>query len=145
SSDHIRRGGLTPKGETDGSGRASSRASATLGPMTLKNALHRALRLLGFDVVRFDGRKFYERKRAELIQALGVDMVIDVGAHAGQYITELRANGFDGRIVAFEPQRGPFEELVRLAARDPKLTARRFALGAEDKEGSMHVSATSCS
>ncbi|MEP6872486.1 MAG: FkbM family methyltransferase, partial [Anaerolineaceae bacterium] len=70
---------------------------------------------------------------------------IDVGANVGQYVREIRANGFCGRIIAFEPLRGPFEEITELAERDSKLTVHRLALGSERAEAIIHVAANSWS
>ena len=108
--------------------------------MTIKSGLHGVIRRFGFDVVRFDGRKFPERKRAELMQRLAIDLVIDVGADSGGYVDALRTNGFDGRIVAFEPLSGPFERLRALSERDSGVTVHRCALGAEAGDATLHVS-----
>src|SRR3989442_13227159 len=107
--------------------------------MTIKSGLHEGIRRFGFDVVRFDGRKFPERRRAELMQRLAIDLVIDVGADSGGYIDALRKSGFDGRIVAFEPLSGPFEQLRALSKRDSRLTVHRCALGAESGDAKLHV------
>lgn len=118
---------------------------ATLKRMALKNRLHRAAQRCGFDIVRFNGHWFPQRKRAELMQRLSIDLVIDVGAHSGEYIREVYANGFDGRIVAFEPLQEQFTRLLELAKGNSKLAVHHVALGAQDGDGRMHVSGTSYS
>jgi FkbM family methyltransferase len=113
--------------------------------MPLKSQIHEVLQRFGFDLVRFDGRKFPERKRAELMNELGTNLVIDVGANIGQYIGEIRRNGFSGRIIAFEPLRGAFEQVANLAEGDPKLTVHRLALGEKEVDAPINVAANSWS
>ena len=74
-----------------------------------------------------------------LLEMYGVNCVIDVGAHAGQYGQRLRAGGYTGRIVSFEPTPEGFAQLERAAARDPRWRVHRFALGREDGTTTMHV------
>ena len=67
-----------------------------------------------------------------LFQMYGVNCVIDVGAHEGEYAKRLRAGGYDGRIVSFEPVPRAFEELAREAEDDPEWAVHQLALGRED-------------
>jgi FkbM family methyltransferase len=76
---------------------------------------------------------------------LGVDLVIDVGANTGQYIREIRANGFAGQIVAFEPLHQAFHQLHQASSQDPHLKVHQCALGSEDGDVVIHVSANSYS
>ncbi len=62
----------------------------------------------------------------------GINVVLDVGANTGQYGTALRALGFRGRIVSFEPQQAPFSQLAALAARDGNWQAVNLGLGDAD-------------
>ena len=69
----------------------------------------------------------------------GVNCVIDVGAHEGQYAQGLRAGGYKGRIVSFEPTPDAFAVLERKAADDKRWAVHRLALGREDGSTTMNV------
>lgn len=67
-----------------------------------------------------------------------VDTVIDVGANTGQTAAELRAFGFAGNIISYEPIKQCHEELMVKSASDPKWSiAERCALG--DEEGTIEL------
>ena len=74
-----------------------------------------------------------------LLDMYGVNCVIDVGAHAGQYGERLRAGGYKGRIVSFEPTPDPFAELERVARADSRWVVHQVALGREDGTTTMNV------
>jgi FkbM family methyltransferase len=57
--------------------------------------------------------------------------VLDVGASGGQFGHTLRAAGFTGRIVSFEPLAEPFRVLSEAAAADARWEVHRVALGDE--------------
>lgn len=111
--------------------------------LALGSRLHDVLRRVGFDLVRFNGARFPERRRADLMHKLAIEHVIDVGANIGQYIDELRANGYQGQIVAFEPLSGAFQALTEKTRQDPRLTVYPFAIGATEAEAVFHVAENS--
>jgi FkbM family methyltransferase len=100
---------------------------------------HRALRALG---VRVDRYTPHLARRA-LIDAERVDVVIDVGANTGQYAEQLRAHGYRGRIVSFEPLSAAFSVLAEAAASADGWVCRRLALGAVDGHVPINVAANS--
>jgi FkbM family methyltransferase len=79
------------------------------------------------------------RPRARLFASLGVTTVLDVGANRGQYARALRAAGYEGRIVSFEPVAEPLRELRAHAAGDPLWEVYPFALADTDDDAVIHV------
>ena len=93
-------------------------------------------------------KKFKKLKRetaasrfVAILEQNRIDTVIDVGANTGQTAEELRAFGFAGNIISYEPIRECHEELVAKSASDPNWTiAARCALGDKDGTIELHVS-----
>ncbi len=76
----------------------------------------------------------------------GVEVVLDVGANAGQFAQGLRRSGYQGRIVSFEPLSEAHAALSRAAADDPLWdVATRCAVGAAEGQAEINVSANSYS
>jgi FkbM family methyltransferase len=78
-------------------------------------------------------------QRTRLLNDAGIRLVLDVGAHQGQWATRVRRGGFSGRIASFEPLPGPFGRLAKLSARDAQWDAYQLALGAVDATAKMFV------
>jgi FkbM family methyltransferase len=78
-------------------------------------------------------------RRARLLAAYDLDLVIDVGANRGQYAAALRDAGYRGRIASFEPLAEPHAALVEAAASDRGWEAWRLALGAERGAAGVNV------
>lgn len=101
---------------------------------------YRLAEALGYDVVR--ARRNLQppirRHIAQVLAAHDVNCVIDTGANVGQYSRDLRQAGYRGRIVSFEPQEGPYAELVAAAAADEDWSTHRLALGREDGEAVLY-------
>ncbi|WP_139977394.1 FkbM family methyltransferase [Nocardioides litoris] len=76
---------------------------------------------------------------AWLLDALEVDLVLDVGANQGQFGRALRDLGYAGRVVSFEPAAGPRAALEDAAAADPAWDVRPWALGSADAEAELHA------
>ena len=97
-------------------------------------------------------RKFYKRlgilhvgrrrvrDLTDFIENRQIDLVIDVGANVGQFGELLRAEGYRGKIVSFEPTLEVFRELARKASADGLWEAYRCGLGATSGTATLHAS-----
>jgi FkbM family methyltransferase len=83
----------------------------------------------------------FDEKLIALLDYHRIDTVFDIGANIGQYAQRIRAAGFRGRIVSFEPLAANHETLTGLAASDPQWEiAPRMAVGAQDGITQINVS-----
>ena len=108
-----------------------------------KIAARHALRRAGFDLVRSLPPDDLLRRRIALLRRHGINVLFDVGANAGQYAATMRALGYEGRIVSFEPSSEAFPILADAARRDPTWTVVRSALGQAEQTVTLYVSANS--
>lgn len=74
-----------------------------------------------------------------------ISVVLDVGANAGQFGRYLRAMGYRGRLVSFEPLSHAFHKLHANTATIKQWRAVQLALGDIDETRSIHVSGNSYS
>ena len=73
-------------------------------------------------------------KRIEVLRRLGIKVVIDVGANKGQWAEEVLKDGFQGKVISFEPCPEAYAELARKVQRNrPTCLALAMGLGAEDR------------
>jgi len=93
-------------------------------------------RRAGIEISRY--RPFAARRVRHLLE-VGVTTVIDVGANVGDYGMGLRAFGYNGRILSFEPLTAAFARLAQRAAADDRWECHNVALGASDGEATIHV------
>ena len=83
----------------------------------------------------------WEQRRQRLFETLGTDLVLDVGANAGQYGVEIRRGGYTGRIVSFEPASETFARLSEATQADPLWSARQLALGSSPGTATLNLAA----
>jgi FkbM family methyltransferase len=108
---------------------------------SLKQVVVASARAVGIDVVRLGSVRHAVGRRAQLMRALGVDLVIDVGANRGQFGQEIRKARYMGRIISIEPLAESFRQLERLSSRDDLWTVIHSAVGARSGPATMHVAA----
>lgn len=101
------------------------------------------MRRLGLDVARYSPGRDPRERRTRLLDDRGVSLVLDVGANVGQYAHELRAGGYTGRIVSFEPLKEAYAQLRKEAARDAAWEVENTALGEAEGEVVLNVASNS--
>ena len=109
--------------------------------MSLRQKLREWLRGRGYDIHRYALELDPAERRRRMLNAAGIDWVLDVGANEGQYASELRRMGYRGRIVSFEPIQEVGVRLRANMAGDEGWEFRALALGAEDGTAPIQVGA----
>jgi FkbM family methyltransferase len=90
----------------------------------------------GFDIVR----RF---RLADILFTKNIDVVVDVGANEGQFGTQIRRLGYQGKIISFEPSQTSFRRLQQRTAEDRNWRAFCVGLGAKREERDLNVAAES--
>jgi hypothetical protein len=67
----------------------------------IKKTTKLLLHTLGFDLKRFtpDNNPFLQLRKG--IETFNIDLVLDIGANTGQFVSELRLIGYKNRVVSF--------------------------------------------
>ena len=103
--------------------------------------LRRLIRRAGFDVAPFPGTALHWTRIIALLDRYDIDCLFDIGANTGQYARAVRANGYKGRIVSFEPLTDVQQALRDRAVSDPLWTvAPQTAVGALTGKVEINVS-----
>jgi FkbM family methyltransferase len=93
---------------------------------------------LGIDITRYRPATTEVGRLSTMLAHHNVDLVFDVGANTGQFAIALRASGFSGIIVSFEPLSAAHAALSKASAKDESwLVAPRIAIG--DRAGSVDI------
>lgn len=109
--------------------------------MTLRHTIFRAAgrAVAPLDVELSRRSRTTPARRIAFCAQAGIDLALDVGAATGLYGTALRAHGYRGRIISFEPLPDSYAGLRRRIAEDPTWSARQLALGDAATTSTLHV------
>ncbi len=114
--------------------------------MSLMHELRILARKAGIEVARYNPAHSQAARLAQMLVHHEINIVLDVGANDGGYGRELRAGGYKGDILSFEPLEEPYRKLCNLAASDPHWQiVPRMALGSENGEIEINVAGNSTS
>lgn len=112
----------------------------------MRDQIRNFLRKAGFELYRYSVQTSAGAQLRRLIEHCHIDLVLDVGANAGHYAAELRAHGYTGQIVSFEPLASAHALLKIAAHGDPGWhVPPRMAIGDSDGEIKIHVAGNSLS
>jgi FkbM family methyltransferase len=105
----------------------------------LKQTLRKAAYTLGLHVGKFPAVDTLQGHLKYFFQRAGINCVLDVGAHQGEFAGSLHEIGYKGRLVSFEPVSVNYEILARKARAERDWIAHHCALGAEDGEQEINI------
>lgn len=108
--------------------------------------VRKLVRRTGFDITRYPlpfGSADRSGTYASRISELGANVVLDIGANEGQFAQHLRAAGWPGRIISYEPLSSAFAKLAKDAATDPQWQVFNIALGATKARAPIHIAGNS--
>jgi FkbM family methyltransferase len=108
--------------------------------------LRKLVRRTGYDVIQYKASSSRDRRLGLVLQHRKIDLILDVGANLGQFAQQVRALGYTGRIVSFEPQREAHAQLVAAAKSQPNWQiAERCAIGAAPGSLTLNLAGNSVS
>ena len=103
----------------------------------MKDFIRSIIRKFGYDINYFG--------RFKILKHLAIDLVLDVGANQGQYGKSLRRGGYRGNIISFEPLNSAFSQLKLCSKSDSLWQINNYALGNDNTNSIINISANSYS
>jgi FkbM family methyltransferase len=110
----------------------------------MKAFLKKIANYFGYDIMHLPTDPLV-RQQMDLLRAYEINMIFDIGANSGQFGSKMRSQGYDGRIISFEPLKSAYQNLYELAEKDSRWQAINYALGDYDGEAAINVSQNSYS
>jgi FkbM family methyltransferase len=110
--------------------------------LRLAGLVQEGLRRLGYELHPYPPPPrvdYADRRRERLLRNRGITLVLDVGAHTGEFAASVRETGYRGRIVSCEPLSAPYAKLAERSAPDQAWEARKVALGDSDGSAVINV------
>lgn len=109
-----------------------------------KSLVKSTLRKMGFDLHKYSPDSSPSAQMAAVIRKFEIDLVFDVGANRGQFSAAIRACGYAGNIISFEPLSTAHAALRQLSNGDDKWNVHpRCALGAQNGEAEINIAGNS--
>ena len=85
---------------------------------SIEKTIKKIIQSFGFDLYRLSPSTNSSLQMLKGLNHFGIDVVFDIGANTGQFASELRSMGYNGKIVSFEPLPDAYKKLVKQASRD---------------------------
>ncbi len=108
----------------------------------LRRTARRVLASQGFELRRMNrrGARGLDDLLIRLLREKTATVVLDVGANRGRFFDYLRGQGYEGRVISFEPLSEPFATLARRAEGNPRWDAVQVAISDAPGAATMHRS-----
>ena len=111
-----------------------------------KQSIKQVLHAMGIEAHRFNPATSPLARLMAALRTFDIDLVIDIGANDGQFAKELRAGGYSGRIVSFEPLTTAHRRLLQASKNDSAWQVHsRCAVGDHLGEIELNISGNSVS
>jgi FkbM family methyltransferase len=111
----------------------------------IKQFLKTLLLNVGYNVSKYDSKRNPKAVFRYFIKKNNINVVFDVGANSGQYARQLRAQGYKGKIISFEPLTSAYEKLELASKHDTAWKIRNCALGNKREEKKINIAGNSWS
>jgi FkbM family methyltransferase len=113
---------------------------------SVKQGVKQLLHAAGIEAHRFHPDISPLARLMAALRHFNIDLVIDIGANEGQFAKEIRAGGYSGRIVSFEPLSAAHGRLLQESNSDSAWQVHpRCALGDRSGEIELNISGNSVS
>ncbi|MFC5413070.1 FkbM family methyltransferase [Larkinella bovis] len=110
----------------------------------MKSLIKKLAQRFGYDIQHLPTDPIV-RQWLDLMHSNQIDLVFDIGANTGQYAQRIRALGYRGEIVSFEPMDEAYQQLKGKAKSDPHWNTVHTGLGDYDGTAVINVSTNSYS
>lgn len=98
--------------------------------MIKKNFIKKLFNIFGLEVYRLQPHSDPGMQLIAAMNKVNTNIVFDIGANIGQFASEIRRKGYEGKIISFEPLVSARKKLVELSAKDPNwLVHEQTAIG----------------
>lgn len=97
-----------------------------------KQVIQRAVRTAGYCIGQYPPVDSLAYHLKTVLASLEIDLVLDVGAHEGEFVGLVRGLGYDGDIISLEPVSSSFAKLTKARQADTCWRGHKVALGPED-------------
>ena len=118
----------------------------------LKSIIKALIKTLGYNLTKINPRFVtYPKDQTNegvLFQILfnkHIDLVLDVGANSGNWAIDLRNEGFNKKILSFEPVENEFNLLSKKCSNDTNWEAIKLAIGENNYKSKINISCNSVS
>jgi FkbM family methyltransferase len=112
----------------------------------MKHLIKKFYKLFGISIQYYAPVNLRDSQLKAVFDYHKIDLIIDIGANAGQYGCELRHLGYKNKIISIEPLSAAYEELMNISKSDCNwIVAPRCAIGDIDGEISINISQNSVS
>jgi FkbM family methyltransferase len=110
----------------------------------VRKLLKKIARRFGYDILHLPTDPI-ARQWLDLINAYQINLIFDVGANAGQFGQRVRALGYKGKLVSFEPMADVYRQLQATSANDSDWDVVHSGIGDYNGTATINVSANSYS